>query len=107
MWWVNFRRGGELAGTAIIEAPTIYHARLRLALRGIGNAADYFDGKEVDAERAALIPRDLIGRLLLPDEAQKIRLLSPDEARKLAQRSSGDPVEIGHLELEGTSDASL
>jgi hypothetical protein len=34
MWWVNFRRGGELAGTAIIEAPTIYHARLRLASDG-------------------------------------------------------------------------
>jgi len=71
MWWVNFRRGSELAGTAIIDAPSIYHARLRLALRGIGKAADYSEAKEVDAERAALIPRDCIGRLLLPDEAQK------------------------------------
>jgi hypothetical protein len=80
MWWVNFRRGSELAGTAIIEAPTIYHARLRLALCGIGNAADYSDGNKVDAERVALIPRDFVGRLLLPDEAQKLRLLSPDKA---------------------------
>ena len=80
MWWVNFRRGSELAGTAIIDAPSIYHARLRLAVRRIGKAADYSEAKEVDAERAALIPRDCIGRLLLPDEAQKLRLLSPEQA---------------------------
>jgi hypothetical protein len=80
MWWVNFRRGSELAGTAIIDAPSIYHTRLRLAFRGIGKAADYSEAKEVDAERAALIPRDCIGRLLLPDEAQKLRLLSPEQA---------------------------
>ena len=46
-----------------IEAPTIYHARLRLALRGIGNAADYSDGNEVDAERVGLIPRDFVGQI--------------------------------------------
>jgi hypothetical protein len=99
MWWVNFRHGGELAGTAIIEAPTIYHAHPRLALRGISNAPDYSDGKEIDAERAALIPRDFIGRLLLPDEAQKLRLLSPNEA--VPQTSSGDQVGNGHSELGG------
>jgi hypothetical protein len=99
MWWVNFRRGGELAGTAIIEAPTIYHARLRLAVRGIGNAADYSDAKEVDAERGALIPLDFVGRLLLPDEAQKLRLLSPDEA--FPQPGCGDQLGHGHSELGG------
>jgi hypothetical protein len=87
MWWVNFGRGSELVGAAIIEAPTIYHARMQLALRGIGRTADYSEGKEVDAERAALIPRDLIGRLLLPDEAQKIRLLSIETGRGLAGRN--------------------
>jgi hypothetical protein len=99
MWWANFRHGGEIAGIAIIEAPTIYHARLRLALRGIGNAADYSDGKEVDAERGALIPRDFVGRLLLPDEAQRLRLLSPDEA--FPQPSGGDRVGNGHSSVLG------
>jgi hypothetical protein len=37
MWWLYFRRGGELAGVAIIEAPTLYHARARVAVRGIGS----------------------------------------------------------------------
>jgi hypothetical protein len=28
MWWLYFRRDGELVGVAIIEAPTLYHARI-------------------------------------------------------------------------------
>jgi hypothetical protein len=71
----------------------------RAALRGIGNAADYSDGKEVDAERGALIPRDFVGRLLLPDEAQRLRLLSPDEA--FPQPSGGDRVGNGHSSVLG------
>ena len=35
------RRSGNLVGVAIIEAPTLYHARTRVAVRGIGRAADY------------------------------------------------------------------
>jgi hypothetical protein len=85
MWWVNFRRRGDLTGVAIIEAPTIYHVRMRLAVRGIGNPADFSEGKEVDAERAALVPREFMGRLLLPDEAQKLRLLAPDHVEALPQ----------------------
>jgi hypothetical protein len=83
MWWVNFRRGGDLTGVAIIEAPTILHARMRLAVQGIGTPADFSDGKEVDVDRAALVPRELMGRLLLPDEAQ--RVLAPDHAQTLPQ----------------------
>ena len=80
MWWINFRRGGELVGVAIVEAPTIFHARTRLALRGTGRAVDYSDGKEVDVRCAVLIPQNFIGRLLMPDEARKLEPLSPDEA---------------------------
>jgi hypothetical protein len=72
MWWLYFRRGGELAGVAIIEAPTLYHARTRVAVRGIAKAAEYSEGKELDAEDAALIPPTCIGRLLLADEARQL-----------------------------------
>jgi hypothetical protein len=85
MWWVNFRRGGDLTGVALIEAPTIFHARMRLAVHGIGNPADFSEGKEVDAECAALVPRESMGRLLLPDEAQKLRPLAPDHMESLPQ----------------------
>jgi hypothetical protein len=99
MWWVNFRRGGELTGMAIIEAPTLFHARMRLAAHGIGNPVDFSEAKEVDAERAALIPRNLVGRLLLPDEAQKLRLLAPDHAENQPQligpATAGEPYHAG------------
>jgi hypothetical protein len=85
MWWVNFRRGGDLTGVAIIEAPTILHARMRLAVKGIGSPADFSEGKEVDVERAVLIPREFMGRLLLPDEAQKLRVRAPDHVQNLPQ----------------------
>jgi hypothetical protein len=77
MWWINFRRSGELTAVAIVEAPTIYHARMRLAVRGIGSPSDFSEAKELDAERAALVPRDLVGKLLLPDDAEKLRLIAP------------------------------
>jgi hypothetical protein len=72
MWWLYFRRDGKLVGVAIIEAPTLYHARTRVAVRGIGKAADYSDAKKLDDEDAALVPANCIGRLLLAEEAQQL-----------------------------------
>jgi hypothetical protein len=72
MWWLYFRRGGKLVGVAIIEAPTLYHARTRVPVRGIGNAVDYSDGKTLDDGDAALVPANCIGRLLLAEEAQQL-----------------------------------
>ena len=72
VWWLYFRRAGKLVGVAIIEAPTLYHARARVAVRGIGKAADYSDAKKLDDEDAALVPPDCIGRLLLAEEAQQL-----------------------------------
>jgi hypothetical protein len=72
MWWLYFRRDGKLVGVAIIEAPTLYHARTRVAVRGIGKAMDYSDAKKLDDEDAALVPPDCIGRLLLAEEAQQL-----------------------------------
>jgi hypothetical protein len=72
MWWLCYRDEGKLVGVAIIAAPSIYHARMQAAVRGIGKVADYTEGMEVDAEHAALIPQDWIGRLLSPEEAQQL-----------------------------------
>jgi len=72
VWWLYFRRAGKLVGVAIIEAPTLYHARTRVAVRGIGKAADYSDARKLDHGEAALIPANCIGRLLLAEEAQQL-----------------------------------
>jgi hypothetical protein len=68
----SFRRGGKLVGVAIVEAPTLYHARTRVAVRGIGKAVDYSDAKKLDDGDAALVPANCMGRLLLAEEAQQL-----------------------------------
>ena len=51
MWWLYFRHDGKLVGVAIIErAESLFHARMLAVAHGIGRAADYSEGKEVDAE---------------------------------------------------------
>ena len=72
MWWLYYRTEGKLVGVANIEAPSLYHARMRAAVGGIGKAADYIEGKEVDAEHAAPVPQDCIGRQLSPEEARQL-----------------------------------
>ena len=73
MWWLIYRRDDKVVGIAIIEAPSLYHARMRAAVAGIGKAADYSEGKEIDAVHVGLTPREMIGRLLSPEEAIELR----------------------------------
>jgi hypothetical protein len=72
MWWLYFRNGNVLLGAAIIEAPTLYHARLRAAAQGIGRATEYSAGKAVEVELRPLLPKNCIGRLLSPQEARQV-----------------------------------
>ena len=84
MWWLIYRLDDKIVGIAIIEAPSLYHARMRAAVAGIGKAADFFEGKEIDVMHVGLIPREMIGRLLSPEQAIELkgRLTAAD----------GDPV---------------
>lgn len=72
MWWLTYRRDRELIGAAIIDAPSIFHARMRAAVCGIGKAVNYAEGMELSAELAARIPQDCMGRLLAPEEARHL-----------------------------------
>jgi hypothetical protein len=56
----------------MIEAPSLYHARTRAVVDGIGWAQDYSEGKEVNPKYAAQLPQDCIDRLLMPDEARQL-----------------------------------
>jgi hypothetical protein len=75
VWSLIYRRDGQLVGAAIIEAPSLYHARMVAAVQGIGKVAEYTDGNEIDAEHAALIPRELIGKMLSPEEVRELATL--------------------------------
>ena len=94
MWWLTYRKEGQLVGVAIIEAPSLYHARMRATVRGIGRAAEYFEGKEVDAEHAALVPQDCIGRLLSHEEARQ--LIERMGAAKAEREPTAEPMKHNH-----------
>jgi hypothetical protein len=72
MRWISYLDGAELVGSAILEAPILYPACTRVAVRGIGSAADYREGKEVEVEHRDLIPRECVGSLLSPEETQNL-----------------------------------
>jgi len=75
VWSLIYRRDAQLVGAAIIEAPSLYHARMVAAVQGIGKVAEYIDGNEVDAEHAGLIPRELIGKMFSPEQVRELGTL--------------------------------
>lgn len=72
MWWLIYRRDDAVIGIAIVEAPSLYHARMRAAVAGLGKAADFSEGKEIDPAHVKRVPPELIGRLLSPEEAAEL-----------------------------------
>ena len=41
VWWLIYRRDDKIVGIAIVKAPSLYHARMRAAVAGIGKATDF------------------------------------------------------------------
>ena len=69
MWWLSFRDGSA----AVIEATSLLHARMLAAVHKISFVSQFVNGYQLRPELASLIPRDCIGRLLLPcDEARQL-----------------------------------
>jgi len=73
VWWLIYRRDDKIVGIAIVEAPSLYHARMRAAVAGIGKAADFSEGLEIDAAHVRAIPQELIGKLLSPEQAAELK----------------------------------
>ena len=76
MWWLIYRRDGQLVGAAIIEASSLHHARMVAAVQGIGNVAEHTDGSEIDPGHAAVIPREFIGKMLSPEQVRELAALT-------------------------------
>jgi hypothetical protein len=72
LWWLIYRRDDKVVGIAIVEAPSLYHARMRAAVAGIGKTADFSEGLEIDAAHVRAIPHELIGKLLSPEQAAEV-----------------------------------
>jgi hypothetical protein len=69
MWWLSFLDGGVV----IIEASSLIHARTLAVLHGLGRVSRFAVGHFIDPDRAAMIPDDFVGRMLSPNEAEKLR----------------------------------
>jgi hypothetical protein len=68
LWWLCYRRSDRIE-VVIIEAPSITDARSRARARNLAADAPFADGHELDAQQAALVPRDCVGRVLSSKEA--------------------------------------
>jgi hypothetical protein len=63
-----YRRNNGLLGVVIIEARTLLEARMLATIDGLDQLADFSEGYELNAHRA-MVPANVIGRMLSPGEA--------------------------------------
>ena len=78
MWLLSFKD----TGAAIIEAESMAHARLLVAVKGLVRASHFVEGCQIDLEYIPLIPGEAIGRRLSADEAHDLLMLLKRERPK-------------------------
>jgi hypothetical protein len=68
LWMLSFGH----RGAAIIEAESMIHARLRVAVKGLVRASLFIGGCQIDPEFIPLIPDESIGRRLSREHASTL-----------------------------------
>jgi len=97
LWMLSF---GD-RGAAIVEAESMSHARLRVAVKGLIRASLFIGGYQIDPEFIPLIPGETIGRKLSREDANELlKLLKHAPARRQAM---GPPPQM--LALPGPAQA--
>ena len=72
LFWLTYHRQQRLFGVVIIEAGELLEARMLAAVAGLDNGADFADGHALSVQSAAMVAPKSIGRLLPPDEANRL-----------------------------------
>jgi hypothetical protein len=89
LWMLSF---GD-RGAAIVEAESIVHARLRVAVKGLVRASSFVGGCQIDPELIPLLPDESIGRKLSREDASELLELlkhgSPRRSAKPGQLGTG------------------
>jgi hypothetical protein len=83
---------------------------MRAAVAGIGKAAEFSEGLEIDAVHVGAIPQDLIGTLLSPEQAAELkgRLANAGpvrEAPPLTPQLETTPISTDELQPTGEQPA--
>jgi len=82
LWMLSF---GD-RGSTIIEAESMIHARLRVAVKGLVRASSFIGGCQIDPEFIPLIPDESIGRRLSRERSSELlELLKHGPARRSAK----------------------
>jgi hypothetical protein len=90
-----YRRDSNALGVVIIAARELLEARMLVTIDGLDRGADFFAGYKLNAHHAAMVTADLIGRMLLPNEID--RLLAWIESE--AARKKMPITQLGHMLL--------
>jgi hypothetical protein len=81
LWVLSF---GD-RGAAIVEAESMSHARLRVAVKGLVRVSSFIGGCQIDPEFIPLIPDESIGRKLSrEDTSELLELLKHGPPRRQA-----------------------
>jgi hypothetical protein len=91
LWLLSFKD----RGAAIIEAESMAHARLLVAVKGLVRASHFVDGCQIDPEYVPLIPSESTGRRLSADEAHELLML----LRRESPRHGTKQIPAAHGEL--------
>jgi hypothetical protein len=69
-FWLTYCKptGRQLFGVVILDSSHLMHARVRAAVEGVDQGADFAEGHGLDPETAALVPASAIGRMLSQEE---------------------------------------
>ena len=94
LWMLSF---GD-RGAAMVEAESMIHARLRVAVKGLVRASSFIGGCQIDPEFIPLIPDESIGRKLSREHPSELLGLlkhgPPGRSANSGRLAIGPPVQM-------------